>query len=347
MWELNYNIHDLLTIKIRGNGFPDATKHLRYSYFQTDENIDNPDISLNIDKFIPSNEGATSIAHKYWVKDNYFYCKEKGSRAKWEIEIFGFETGNTVINFHGRNPGVKGLFFPTFMAQEFLIPFIEYKLAKKNCYFIHGGAVCKDDYGYVFTGRPGVWKTSLIMDLLRTNEYQFLGDDRIILRDDGSILCFPTSLFLFDYTLANTKTEQRSMSNNLNLVYRILMNRKEQSPKNLIKKCLMEKIVFISRFIDQNVQIHKIPPNEGLQKIIVNNMAEYIESTKKSPVGQFFTYVNIYSLIYPDTDLLSHHYHMEEQLSRFFSSIPLHTVTLPFRYDRSAFDFLANHIQEE
>ena len=345
MRELNYNIHNLLTMKIRRYGNLDLTGDLRYSYFATSDCPDNPDIILNIGPFTPSLEGTETIAHKYYVRDNYFYCKEKGSTSKWEIEILGFEKGNTVINFSGRYAGIRGWVFPAFMAQEFLIPIIEYKLARKNYFLLHGGAVCKDNAGYVFTGRPGVWKTSLLLDLMRTNEYKFLGDDRIIVSEEKDVLSFPTSLFLFNYTLKNSRNEQRNTFDNIRILIQVLIHRAENNSLNPIaKSCSMKKIIFVSRKNNQNIHTASILLQEGLQKIITNNLAESVESTKKSPVGQYFIYKQIYSLIFPDNDLVKHYDRMNYGLQKIALESPITEITLPFRYDQTVLDAVKKQI---
>ena len=339
MWQLNYNIHDLLTVKIQGNGMRDPTRNLRYSYFATADDPAESDIILNIGPFEPSHEGAEVIAHKYYVKENYFYCAEKGSGSNWKIEVFGFETGKTVINFDGRRHGVRGVVFPTFMAQEFLIPFIEYKLAKKNHFLIHGGAVCKDSQGYVVTGRPGVWKTSLLMDFVRTSDYQFLGDDRIILKGDGSMLSFPTSLFLFDFTLNKGKTEERNALDNFRLLVRVLTNKTEAISTGPVVGCkTIKKLLFVSRKTNHAVQTGPVTPQEGLQRLVTNNLAEYVESTKHSPIGQYNSYVQVYSLIFPDNDLLKHSDRMRKGLEGIVMNTPIQEIVLPFEYDQTEFN---------
>jgi len=345
MWELNYNIHNLLSIKIQSRGKKDPTGNLKYSYFATSGYSEEPDITLNIGPFKPSYEEAEHIAHKYYVKENYFYCRERGSKSKWEIEIFGFEKGKTVINFFGRYRGIRGIVFPTFMAQEFLIPIIEYKLARKNYFLIHGGAVCKSNTGFVLTGRPGVWKTSLLLDLMRTNKYKFLGDDRIIIKEDGSLLSFPTSLFLFNYTLINSKTEKRNAFDNFRLLLQVLTNKTEKNSITPIAECArIKKIIFVARKTNQNIDVRPILNHEGIQKIITNNMAESVESTKKSPIGQYSNYVLVYSLIFPDNDIVKHSHRLSEGLSKIAGETQMSEITMPFIYDQTAIEIITYQI---
>lgn len=64
--------------------------NLEFSFFEVDA-IGNPDIILNIGKFTPSNNDCYLIDHKYHIKENYLYCKDFSGKAKWEVEILGFE----------------------------------------------------------------------------------------------------------------------------------------------------------------------------------------------------------------------------------------------------------------
>ena len=348
MYELNYNIHNLLSIKIRSNERIDLTGNLRYPYFSSANCPENPDILLNIGSFSPSHEGSEEIAHKYYVKENYFYCKEKGNKSNWEIEIFGFENGKSIINFNGRKNGISGFLFPSFNAQEFLIPFIEYKLAKKNHFLIHGGAVCRGGLGFAFIGRGGVWKTTIIMDLMRTNQFKFLGEDRIILKDDGGILAFPRAQFVFDYTLNNSENEERRILDNLKIGFRVLMKKTERNPVRPLPRChKIKRIYFVTCENNQRFSKKNIDLQEGLQKIILNNMAEYVESTKKSPIGQFFNYVQIYSLIFPHNDLLKHQYILKEEIRKIIEKIPLIEISMPFRYNQTIFQELPQMLLQE
>ena len=89
---LNYNLHDILQFQIARDKKRDFMRdlNLEFSFFEVDA-IGNPDIILNIGKFTPSNNDCYLIDHKYHIKENYLYCKDFSGKAKWEVEILGFE----------------------------------------------------------------------------------------------------------------------------------------------------------------------------------------------------------------------------------------------------------------
>ena len=130
MNQKNYNIHNIIKFRILRDseyGLRDLI-NLKFSFFEVNEKIDNPDITLNIGKFVPSNEDCYLVDHKYHVKDDYFYCKDAEGKAEWEMEILGFRKEETIINFNGKISGFQSFMNPDFLAQNLLLRIIEYKL---------------------------------------------------------------------------------------------------------------------------------------------------------------------------------------------------------------------------
>jgi len=86
--KISYNIHNILKIEINRIKKLELLRdlNLRFTYFEVD-NVKNPDIILNLGPFKPENKDCTIIDHKYYIKNNYFYCKESEENAKWDIYI--------------------------------------------------------------------------------------------------------------------------------------------------------------------------------------------------------------------------------------------------------------------
>jgi hypothetical protein len=342
MWHLNYNIHDLLKIRVTGNERFDFSRRLKHSFFESEEEVNDLDIILNISKFKPSNKDCNIIAHRYHVKENYFYCKDKGKKMKWEIEIFGFEEGKTVVNFNGNDSGLKDILFPTFLAQEFLIPLIEYKLAQKNYFLMHAGAISKNSNAYMFAGRPGAFKTTLIMDFIRRANFDFLGDDRIII-NKGGVLCFPTSLFLFEFMLKNMSTEKRTLLDNIRLFKHILIGKQENNVP-IITNSKPKALFFVSRANRNAVNLSEITLKEGIDKLVINNKAEFVTSTPTEPSGQFYKYMLVYSLLFPDNRIANHWDRLKEGLEEVFEGVPMYEIAMPYEYSLEVFNKICDLI---
>lgn len=327
---MNYNIHDLLKIKVTGCGKFDLTRSLKYSFFENDNNFENADIVLNIGKFQPSNENSDFISHKYYIKENYIYCRDNGKHTSWEVEINGLEEDNTTINFYGRDSGIKGLLFPTFLAQDFLMPIIEYKLAQNNYFLIHAGAVSKDSKAYAFAGRPGSYKTTLIMDLIRRENCSFLGDDRIIM-GETNILPFPISLFLFNFMINYMDTERRTIKHEICLFKRLLIKHQEQvipiSPASTLKS-----LIFLSRWNTNRIDKINISLEDALNKLVINNKSEYVSYNPNQPSGSFHKYMLAYSLIYPDNMIVKYWRNLYSNLSLIIKNLPVFDLKMPYEY---------------
>lgn len=338
---MNYNIHDLLKIKIIGSTEFNSRDKLKYSFFETPDEVNNPDIILNIGKFKPSNNRSEVIAHKFHIGDGYFHCNNKGRRAKWELEIFGFGKENTVINFYGKGQKITDILFPSFLAQEFLIPIIEHKLAKKGHFLIHSGAVSKDNKAFIFSGRPGAYKTSLIMDLIRRRNFCYLSDDRVIIDKDG-ILCFPISSFLFEFMLNNMPTENRTLSDNIKLFRNIIFNI-DSNKLNITRSAKLGSIFFVSKTNKENLSGNKIDLKVGIFKLCKNNEAEYISSSPATPYSLFYKYVLIYSLIYPHNDMINYQKLLSDNLGEIFKRTPMYEIELPNKYNLKTFNKICEY----
>ena len=335
MSNLAFNIHNLIKFDINLAGDERWGAGLKYSFFRVENNND-PDITLNIGKFHPSNHDCDVLSHRYYVRDNYFYIKDNGQGAKWELEILGFESGKTIINLRGKGPGLKGIIFPTFLAQEFLIPMIEYRLSQENNFLIHAGAASKGANALIFSGRPGSYKTTLIMDLIRRSSFEFLSDDRIIINRD-SILSFPTSLFLFEFMINHIPTEKRNALINIKLLKKIFWNDNEKRVSPLIYSSKQKTLVFISKSNKNSLGVRNINFDEGIKKLLANNKAEYISSFSRTPYSQFFKYALIYSLVFPNNRLVKYWNILEESLENILRRVPMYEIELPYNYNMSVF----------
>ena len=205
--ELNYDIHNILKFKIVRNKKFNFVKDLNldYLFFEVEE-VDDPDIVVNIGNFTPLNDNCYVVDHKYYVKENYFYCKDSEGRTRWEVEIFGFEEGNTIINFNFKILGTRAL-TPYISVENFLLePLICYKLSKKKCFLIHSAAISKDNQAYLLAGRGSAFKTTLVMDFVRRAGFDFLGDDKVIITKN-KVLNYPLNFISFKFRCEHLPTE--------------------------------------------------------------------------------------------------------------------------------------------
>ena len=350
---LNYNIHDILTFQIARDKKRDFVRDLNlpFSFFETKE-IDNPDIVLNIGKFTPSNNDCYIVDHKYYVKDNYFYCKDSGGTAKWEVEIFGFEGDKTIINFNEKILGPEAIFYPDLLPQDILLrPLIEYKLNKKGYFLIHAGGISKDNRGYILPGRGSSFKTTLCMDFVRKAKFDFLGDDRVILHDD-KVLSFSVHLKAFEFKINNLPNETfRNSSNKLNLnsfvkffnFIKYLHNdvNYENCKVPIVESSVVKALLFVTRTNKQGVKIREANIEKVANKLAINNLADIIKGHTFMffDCGQYFyKYVLSYSFVFQNCQIIRHWDNLERNLKEILKKIPIYELEIPQRYDRSVFE---------
>lgn len=338
---LNYNLHDIIKFKIvrsKGYGLRDII-NLKFSFFEV-EDVDDPDITLNIEKFTPSDENCYLVDHKYYVKDNYFYCKDREGKAKWEVEITGFEDGNTTINFNGKIGGFQSFTNPDFIAQNLLLRIIGYKLARKGYFLAHSAGISKNNQAYVLVGRGGTFKTSLCMDIIRRAGFEFLGDDRVILHGD-MVFSFPMGLRVFSFMCDHLPNEKSwNVFNKIRFVKCLWDTKsKKDNPIKVGKPSKLKSLLFIVRTNKETISERRIPLNEAVDRLITNNRLEDFISLGGMGInsGPHLKYALAYSYIFPDSPVATQKRDIEQGLRSFIEKVPIYEIEIPYSYNRNVF----------
>lgn len=348
----NYNLHDILKFKIvrdKRYGLRDLI-NLKFSFFEI-ETIDNPDITLNIGKFIPSNENCYLVDHKYYIKENYFYCKDSEGKVKWVVEITGFEEGHTTINFNGRIRRFQSFINPDFIAQSVLLRIIEYKLSRKGYFLAHAAGISKDGKAYVLAGRGGTFKTSLCMDFIRKAGFEFLGDDRVILHKDMAF-SFPMGSNVFGFMCSHLQTENSwNLFNKLRFA-RYLWDKKDKRESSIKvgKPAKIGSLLFIVKTNKKAITEREIPLKEAVDKLITNNRLEDFISLGGIGInsGPFLKYALAYAFIFPDSEIATHQSYLERELERILERMtPIREIEIPSRYDVSTFNSIRSVIENK
>jgi hypothetical protein len=340
--ELNYNIHNILKFRIVRDRKRDFMRDLNlgFSFFEV-EDIDKPDIVLNIGKFTPSNDDCYLIDHKYHIKENYLYCKDSGGKAKWEVEIFGFEDGATTINYNGRVLGSESL-FPDRVPQNIILqPLIEYKLGKKGYLLIHSAGISNKNKGYVLAGRPSAFKSTLMMDFVRRAGFSWLGDDRVIIHKD-KVLSFPMTPITIDYKCKYLPTEEfRGFLDKIRFVKYIHHNTKcESCNESIAESSILEALLFIARTNKGAIKKRDICLEEAVDKLVENNRAEMM-------LEHFYTYMLAYSFVFPDSKIAAYWDDLREKLEEILKKISIYEIEIPEKYDLDVFNEIHKFVEVE
>jgi hypothetical protein len=298
-------------------------------------------MTLRLGKFKPDNKDCTVLSHKYHVKEDYFYCKDKGSSGKWKIEIKNLGESPTVsIDFRPNNL-LKNFFLNEYMAQDFTIPFFEMSLSKEGYLLLHGGAVEKNGKALVLLGRPGSYKTTLLMDLVRRHNFNIIADDRILIKEN-KIYPFPQSPFYFNYLLNNIKNEKLSRIGYFKLFMKMIYGIDSGTLPNY-KSIVYNYIYFLSRKKTSNL-IMKTSKREYIyKKIFINNFNEYVSSNSRDVISSFYKYILMYSLLFPNNIFINYWKNFISILNKHFFNISFYEIDFPFEYDLGNLYNLVDH----
>jgi len=330
---LNYNIHDILKFQIVREKKKDFMKDLNlpFSFFKTKEEIDDPDIILNIGKFTPLNNNCYVVDHKYHIKENYIYCKDSGGRAKWEVEIFGFEDGATIINYNGRVLGSEALSPDRVPQSSILQPLIEYKLCKNGYFLIHSAGISNNNKGYILAGRPGAFKSTFMMDFVRRAGFRWLGDDRVIIHKD-KVLSFPISPMTVDFKCKYLPTEEfRGFLDKICFV-RYLHHNIDcgNCDASIAESSTLDALLFIARTNREAIKKRNVCLEEAVDKLVANNRAEMM-------LVHFYKYMLAYSFVFPDSKIARYWDGLRSGLKEILRDIPIYEIEIPKKYTHGTF----------
>ena len=280
-----YNIHDLVKIQINGD-FKLKPLDMEFEYFRTDEDII-PDIVVNIGNFKPSNDKCFLIDNEYYVKEYYFYHKD----MDWEVEIEGFEKGNTIVNYN-EHMFTKFKYPSCPLTDHIILPIIQSMLLKKGYYLTH----CAGIGNILIVGHPHSFKTTIAMRLAQMKfvclgekeKYDIFGDDYVILKGKN-MLSFPRFPSVFQYRVENKYTED------LNLFDKVRI-RLSKGEYNVRDKSKIKKVVFLERVNYNCFDVINITHNEARKRIIKNQELE-------DAYSMFSRYKTIYKSIFPTKEI--------------------------------------------
>jgi hypothetical protein len=144
------------------------------------------------------------------------------------------------------------------------------ELLQKGAAFIHASAIEKDDKAYVFPAWGGAGKTSTILQLLKEEDYRFLGDDLSIISQDGLCYLNPKHIHIYPY----------------NLVDDDYLNKKLMENKSFIDKFQWS---YMKRFASPGYIRRRVPPDEmfGKNKVSLKSEINKVVLLARTNSGEF------------------------------------------------------------
>lgn len=340
---MSYNIHDILKFKIINNDirlnrlFDNISSE--YKNFESDDCCDS-DLIFHLGDFSPSNQGCRILDNEYYVKEDYFYCKDSYKIAKWKFEMQGFEKGVTDIR-------ISTNLFGYMVISGFIIDLlITFKLNEKGYPVIHGSCISEADQAHIFTAQSGSGKTLTALYAIE-NGFEFLADDYVILNKNRALsFISPLNICKFNYAPIIEK--------NLNIKSKIEFHLKDilfqLSGLRITTKINIKDITPPSLNDDSNLKsiFMLVPKNKfDIVKIDKNELIGNLVSNLMLDNFPFSKYMMEYSYVFPLSGLAKHWIRYEENLRMNLNdSIVIYKVEVPKMYDRETFNMIRTYLNK-
>jgi hypothetical protein len=105
----------------------------------------------------------------------------------------------------------------------FVEPLLYYRLPDHGCSLVHAAGV-SNGRGIIFYGSSNVGKTSMILEMMN-RDYEFFGDDLVVLDENGHLLSYPKTIKLEARHLMAYPAFRHKIGVNMSLARRFLFNR--------------------------------------------------------------------------------------------------------------------------
>lgn len=205
-----YNIYDFCSFRLLNETKYDILNipfNPEYKFFQNQNILEN-----HFDLTISNYRGINSLSPPF--------SEYKQGNASWVIK----NKGDDGYHLYVKNKGLRSLFKFLSFKNLYVRSLFSLYLLKKKAILLHASSFSLNNAGLVLTGRPGVFKTSILMDAVRDYKARFLGEENVILYD-GKLYPFPLNIDSIEYKINNFQNEDpKNKFEKLKLGLHIFMN---------------------------------------------------------------------------------------------------------------------------
>lgn len=343
MIEKNYNIHNIVKFKMLTNRLS-SRMNIEYKNFESDA-VDSPDFIVNLSDFVPSNQDCIILDNTYFIKEDYFYCKDSYKLGKWKVELSGLNAKTTTVKIW---VNLVGNYAADMFICAFLIDFlIRFKMEQKGYSVVHASAVSKDDHVYLFPSHSGAGKTTTALYFAEIG-YDFLGDDFVIIHA-GDVINYLTPLNIFSYNLNNVISDHIGKStkyllNLKNFIYKssfgyikifTKVNPKDIFPAQIKNRSKLESIYLLAQ--KEPFYVERADRTRIINNLLINQIMES---------GPFFKYLLEYGYVFPKSPLAKYWDLCKSNLERNLGDdINLYSVDIPKIYDKETFNMVRRVVE--
>lgn len=191
------------------------------------------DVEMTIGPFTPDQPKECRVIDKdFWIAPNYLWFR--GDHGRGATEITGMDGGPIRIRHvpyaeSGANwlsRGLRGI-------NMYLEPLLAWCLRQRGARLLHAGAVGVGDGAFLVCGANGAGKTRLILEWCLRHGGAFLGDDLVVVRDDGTVAPMPEHVAVLAHRAAAVAAGRKPSVNHPALLWQLGRGRPPAPPAGL------------------------------------------------------------------------------------------------------------------
>lgn len=323
-----YNIHDILSFQLNNNirslQILPQINH-EYKYFKS-RNKNSNHFQITVNNSCSEIENPLKKNGKEWIIDLDNYNK------------------NNILNIYPKKLGIKNFISFLIFKNIYTRSLLSLQLLDSNATLLHSCAFEINKESFIFAGRPGVFKTSILMDAIRYYKAKFIGEENCLIHN-SKLYPFPLNIDSITYKIKNYKNENASGKiQKIKLgIYLLKKIKSNNLSLSIASPCTIQNIYYLTKgngfsiketdfndilpyLIDNELQELSIPPTHSLSGIDYNFFKELLEKNDQ----QFFNKFT---------------YKLKKIFTENFNSARFFLVTSPQEYTKSFTDSLISFIK--
>lgn len=344
-----YSVHNYLRFEIIDRSaflrrFINKTE-IQFKNFESEEPC-KPDFVVEIGPFVPQKERCYITDDRYFIKNDYFYCKDSRKYAEWELEIHDLENRPLVKI----NTNLAGYYTAPLYIIEF---FIQYMLLKKGYSLIHSSGVMKAESCFLFPARSGGGKTTVALSLLE-HGYSYMGDNFILL-DKGKAKKYLSPLNIFTYNRLPVLENSLSLSQKISMLLKKQVYNITGGYIKIFEKINPMTLLSVKICAEGNIaQMFFLEPNNDVNEVSIEpkplNISMVIKKLRYNMELdhlQFNKYMLSFGYVYPRSSWGSFWENYEDVLSRNLGEhVEAYLVKVPCKYHNKTIEQLISKISQ-
>lgn len=336
----SYNTHNLCSFKLINNlrfgGFL-ADRNFEYQYFRVND-VCESNFVIKIGEFKPHNtEDIVPIDDKYYVKDGYLFFKDHNRKCSWSIQIKNVDGLQIELDIDASFKGFRKYIKYSALKNIFVRSLISLHLISRKSALIHSSAVSFDGKAFLFVGRPGVFKTSIVMEFIRNYGAQYLGEENTIIRDEMAYP-FPLNIKSFEYKLKHFDNENPSNKfQKLHLIKHVLYGRCFNNVP-ISKPCEIAAVFLLKK--SDSFSITKTELNNNILADFLKNEKMEIGVTPAHMLSgvkenHFDEYINAYTAVVKKSWLSDIWVNLENIIVDSYRDASIFSVSVPANFNKN------------